>query len=655
MMFFEIVGILILIILLLILALFFYSFFWTLYSSSGKKKYPKYHNLLSKEGIIKTSIIFWKDALNNASKELEEESIEKDDKLLSKTKGWYDKMKEAYSFINSEGNTYYLHAKEIELSRWRKKQIYYFVKSIEKGACDIPQGKVVHENTKTKLPFLVDTFKPPNINSSSINHISNFEKIKEYIDLKKTFISETKAFIKKLSEQQKQVKNKTELKDFLKEIEFQKLELRLAQKEIEKWETEKLFHYANISFKLNYFQALEKLHLYIDDLDEDEDGSYTIWENPYTGDEIINSLFPGKYIAMSYYVYHGLFDFEGEEAEDIAEYNDGNDSIYYVGGAYDEDRSKEVNVDIFMDLENEGVIEQNAKYQALEFIENKNYKSLRDYHKKELQEMKANSGPYDLPNWVKNPYRIMKEYNLDTKLNIELAGPKDDKIIGIFYKLIGTEVFMYNYIFNNEEEIKKKILFNSFNFLQSLIYQGYDKFDLPEYLHQKDEFHTDGNLIFGKGNNLHTKWGNVSTLHSKDDNYDKFEALAKKYKKSAASLRWYTAFKNYLLPSYQDFIIDHNSKGIANMKNGLKWFRENNISLYKIIVHKLYSTGKSSVGHTIPCLWEIYPNIIHKDYLDIMYLTETELQNTSNLKTKEFDSLELYTNYVASKKPENKT
>ena len=81
-MFFEIVGILILIILLLILALFFYSFFWTLYSSSGKKKYPKYHNLLSKEGIIKTSLIFWKDALNNASKELEEESIEKDDKLL---------------------------------------------------------------------------------------------------------------------------------------------------------------------------------------------------------------------------------------------------------------------------------------------------------------------------------------------------------------------------------------------------------------------------------------------------------------------------------------------------------------------------------------------------------------------------------------------
>ena len=148
--------------------------------------------------------------------------------------------------------------------------------------------------------------------------------------------------------------------------------------------------------------------------------------------------------------------------------------------------------------------------------------------------------------------------------------------------------------------------------------------------------------------------GNVSTLHSKDDNYDKFEALAKKYKKSAASLRWYTAFKNYLLPSYQDFIIDHNSKGIANMKNGLKWFRENNISLYKIIVHKLYSTGKSSVPH-IPCLWEIYPNIIHKDYLDIMYLTETELQNTSNLKTKVFDSLELYTNYVASKKPENKT
>ena len=59
------------------------------------------------------------------------------------------------------------------------------------------------------------------------------------------------------------------------------------------------------------------------------------------------------------------------------------------------------------------------------------------------------------------------------------------------------------------------------------------------------------------------------------------------------------------MPHYQDFLQDNYDNGITDMKNSLKWFRENNIPAYKIIVNKLYA-------YTI-CLWKIYPGIIYKD------------------------------------------
>ena len=393
----------------------------------------------------------------------------------------------------------------------------------------------------------------------------------------------------------------------------------------------KLFHYANLSFEYKYYKAVK----YIDSdyIEHDpNDDSYTIQENPYTGDEIINSLFPGKYIALSYYVYYGTFEFEGEEVEDVAEYSDGNDSIYYVGGAHNEDRTKEIDYDTFSDLNENYLIEQDPKHQTLEFIDSKNYKSLRESHKKELEEVKANHGPYDLPEWVNNPYKIMSEYNLDISYEIQLGGPKDNKVIGIFYKLIGAEVFMYHYIFDQEEKIKKNIKFSSFNLLQSLRNEGYDKFELPEYNHHKDK--EDKIPFWSVG------------VPSKEEE-EVFESLGKKYKKDPSMLRYFAKHKDFLLPDNQDFVQDNYSNGITDIKNSLKWFKQNNIPLYKIIVNELYAEATSALGHLIPCLWNIYPGIIYKD--DDMYLTEDEIKNTKNLTTKEFDSNELYQKFIEEK------
>ena len=59
-----------------------------------------------------------------------------------------------YSHQNSKGKTYFLHSKDVVLKGGRNQTIYYFAKEAKAGACELPAGKPVVENTKTGLPFL---------------------------------------------------------------------------------------------------------------------------------------------------------------------------------------------------------------------------------------------------------------------------------------------------------------------------------------------------------------------------------------------------------------------------------------------------------------------------------------------------------------------
>ncbi len=60
----------------------------------------------------------------------------------------------AYSFRNSKGQTYYLHATPRTLKSGKKQYLYYFSKTVKAGALDlVPQGYMVAES-KTGLPVL---------------------------------------------------------------------------------------------------------------------------------------------------------------------------------------------------------------------------------------------------------------------------------------------------------------------------------------------------------------------------------------------------------------------------------------------------------------------------------------------------------------------
>ena len=62
----------------------------------------------------------------------------------------------SYSHVNSRGQTYYLHSKDVQLrGSGRMQTIYYFGKVAKEGAIDaIPDGKTVVENERTGLLFL---------------------------------------------------------------------------------------------------------------------------------------------------------------------------------------------------------------------------------------------------------------------------------------------------------------------------------------------------------------------------------------------------------------------------------------------------------------------------------------------------------------------
>jgi len=62
----------------------------------------------------------------------------------------------SYSMINSRGQTYYLHGKDVVLKNGREQRIYFFAKQPkDEGVLDtIPEGMEITENKQTGLPVL---------------------------------------------------------------------------------------------------------------------------------------------------------------------------------------------------------------------------------------------------------------------------------------------------------------------------------------------------------------------------------------------------------------------------------------------------------------------------------------------------------------------
>jgi hypothetical protein len=66
----------------------------------------------------------------------------------------------AFTHVNSKGQTYYLHRREVTLKGGRLQTIYFFAREEKDGVIDeMPEGMEVVENTKTGLPILKKTNK----------------------------------------------------------------------------------------------------------------------------------------------------------------------------------------------------------------------------------------------------------------------------------------------------------------------------------------------------------------------------------------------------------------------------------------------------------------------------------------------------------------
>lgn len=66
----------------------------------------------------------------------------------------------AYQYTNSKGDSYYLHAKQVQLRGSGKTQtIYYFAREVDKDNSleEVPEGYKVVESPRTGLPILKKT------------------------------------------------------------------------------------------------------------------------------------------------------------------------------------------------------------------------------------------------------------------------------------------------------------------------------------------------------------------------------------------------------------------------------------------------------------------------------------------------------------------
>ena len=150
------------------------------------------------------------------------------------------------------------------------------------------------------------------------------------------------------------------------------------------------FAFGNITFKCEY----EKVRRVIEDLiggqiEEHENDEYEIiFTSPGQSEDIIESLFPGKYITVCRHVFLGNFEYNGNEESDIVQYLGDDDELNYVGGEYNEDINKPVSVEMFLELELEEKIQYEPKYESFEFIIEEKFTSLEDYVKKSLTKKK---------------------------------------------------------------------------------------------------------------------------------------------------------------------------------------------------------------------------------------------------------------------------
>ena len=61
----------------------------------------------------------------------------------------------AFTHVNSKGQTYYLHQRDVTLKGGRVQRIYFFAREVKDGAIDaLPDGYIVVENPRTGLPIL---------------------------------------------------------------------------------------------------------------------------------------------------------------------------------------------------------------------------------------------------------------------------------------------------------------------------------------------------------------------------------------------------------------------------------------------------------------------------------------------------------------------
>lgn len=61
----------------------------------------------------------------------------------------------AFSHVNSKGQTYYLHRREVTLKGGRQQTIYFFAREEKDGVInELPEGYIVIENPRTGLPIL---------------------------------------------------------------------------------------------------------------------------------------------------------------------------------------------------------------------------------------------------------------------------------------------------------------------------------------------------------------------------------------------------------------------------------------------------------------------------------------------------------------------
>jgi predicted nucleic acid-binding Zn-ribbon protein len=124
-------------------------------------------------------------------------------------------------------------AKKAEVSVEERLRALYDLQLIDSRVDEI-------RNVRGELPLEVEDLEDEvaGLNTRMDKHSDNLSIIDDEIKGKKNLIEEAKALIKKYSEQQKNVRNNREYNSLTKEIEFQELEIQLAEKHIKEFKAQ---------------------------------------------------------------------------------------------------------------------------------------------------------------------------------------------------------------------------------------------------------------------------------------------------------------------------------------------------------------------------------------------------------------------------------